>query len=507
MAFNYAKEDVAKSAVVNVEDATTKIKELIIKGVNSGVAKEQILDDTKRIIAYCIKNIEHIKDKEIVMRSLWNNANQVLYEYTRAVKVFSTNAYNRAVDLGFMNDTYSYDGKVIDKIRNLIDSEKKEMINPIIEDYQKKIRSTIRVLSAEAPFAVETTPSGHTSKMGIRVRAEMKVRYEANMAELERYKTEGVKLVWITSHPNCSPRCKDYQGKLYSLDGTRGNINGIKYEPIEEALAGPYGDGNGCISGYNCRHRLAEYKEGSKAPIEYTEYEIKRAYALDKQQRSIEGGIRQLKVEEKLLRASGNNAAAKVLRLKWQALTKEYEVFCLTNKRPISRWRCVVSKEELENSNLAIDNDIDMNYNKNSGALNDSNDPNRYRRDKHAFMYYQTIRNSKIEPIIDKVSKNTGIDKILVEKMFTHLFVNKYKLEKGVGHFDPDFDMAQSIQRLIEGKIIYEHDTILVYHEALEYDLMKKHPEYSYNEAHDITNETYNYTYAIIKWKKEKGEI
>lgn len=363
MAFNYAKEDVAKSAVVNVEDATTKIKELIIKGVNSGVAKEQILDDTKRIIAYCIKNIEHIKDKEIVMRSLWNNANQVLYEYTRAVKVFSTNAYNRAVDLGFMNDTYSYDGKVIDKIRNLIDSEKKDMINPIIEDYQKKIRSTIRVLSAEAPFAVETTPSGHTSKMGIRVRAEMKVRYEANMAELERYKTEGVKLVWITSHPNCSPRCKDYQGKLYSLDGTRGTINGIKYEPIEEALAGPYGDGNGCISGYNCRHRLVEYKEGSKAPIEYTEYEIKRAYAIDKQQRSIEGGIRQLKVEEKLLRASGNNAAAKVLRLKWQALTKEYEVFCLTNKRPISRWRCVVSKEELDNSNLTIDNDIDMNYN------------------------------------------------------------------------------------------------------------------------------------------------
>lgn len=55
MAFNYAKEDVAKSAVVNVEDAATKIKELIIKGVNNGVAKEQILDDTKRIIAYCIK--------------------------------------------------------------------------------------------------------------------------------------------------------------------------------------------------------------------------------------------------------------------------------------------------------------------------------------------------------------------------------------------------------------------------------------------------------------------
>lgn len=352
MAFKPVKEDVAKDGMINVEDATTHIKELVIKSLNAGETKEQILSDVKRIIAKCIKGIEAIHDKETVMKSLWSLANQVLYEYTRAVQVFTLNAYNKAVDLGFMNDTYSYSfgdsKKIVDNFRNMIDSEKKDMIFPIIEDYQKKLRDTIRVLSAESPIAVEKTPTGATRKLGLRARAELQIRYEANMQELERYKTEGAKLVWITSHPNCSPRCAKYQGKLYSLDGTTGKIDGHSYEPIEVALAGPYGDGNGCISGYNCRHRLIEYKSGSKPPIEYTEAEIKRAYGIDREQRAYENEIRQMKVEERLLRAHGDTEAAKILRKKWRILTKKYEIFCLSNKRPMTTWRCVVSKEEME---------------------------------------------------------------------------------------------------------------------------------------------------------------
>lgn len=355
MAFNPVKEDVAKDGMINVEDATTHIKELVIKSLNAGETKEQILSDVKRIIAKCIKGIEAIHDKETVMKSLWSLANQVLYEYTRAVQVFTLNAYNKAVDLGFMNDTYSYSfgdsKKIVDNFRNMIDSEKKDMIFPIIEDYQKKLRDTIRVLSAESPIAVEKTPTGATRKLGLRARAELQIRYEANMQELERYKTEGAKLVWITSHPNCSPRCAKYQGRLYSLDGTTGKIDGHSYEPIEVALAGPYGDGNGCISGYNCRHRLIEYKSGSKPPIEYTEAEIKRAYGIDREQRAYENEIRQMKVEERLLRAHGDTEAAKILRKKWRILTKKYEIFCLENKRPMTTWRCVVSKEEMEDIN------------------------------------------------------------------------------------------------------------------------------------------------------------
>lgn len=355
MPFNKPGEDVAKSAVLNVQNATTKIKELIIESVSTGRNKEQTFEDVKKIIAKCIKNIESIKEKEKTMNALWSLAQKHYYDFSKAIAILSTNAYNKAVFNKLINAPYNYnaDGDiktVIDKFRNKLDAEHKN-IAPIIEDYQKKVRSLIRTMSAEPPRIVEyTNRNGKriSYTMSLRNRAEMKVRYEANMEELNNYIADGINLVWISTHPNCSPRCKDYQGKLYSLKNERGTINGIRYEPIDIALRGPLGDGNGCISGYNCRHRLVPYDAKSRPPNDFTEAEIQREYEIDKKQRNFENNIRQLKVNEKMLRANGDTEAAKNLRKKWRILTKEYEIYCLENKRPISLWRCVVSDEEKE---------------------------------------------------------------------------------------------------------------------------------------------------------------
>lgn len=355
MPFNKPGEDVAKSAVLNVQNATTKIKELIIESVSTGRNKEQTFEDVKRIIAKCIKNISSVNEKEKTMNALWSLAQKHYYDFSKAIAILSTNAYNKAVFNKLINAPYNYnaDGDiktVIDKFRNKLDAEHKN-IAPIIEDYQKKVRSLIRTMSAEPPRIVEyTNRNGKriSYTMSLRNRAEMKVRYEANMEELNNYIAEGINLVWISTHPNCSPRCKDYQGKLYSLKNERGTINGIRYEPIDIALRGPLGDGNGCISGYNCRHRLVPYDTKSRPPNDFTEAEIQREYEIDKKQRNFENNIRQLKVNEKMLRANGDTEAAKILRKKWRILTKEYEIYCLENKRPISLWRCVVSDEEKE---------------------------------------------------------------------------------------------------------------------------------------------------------------
>ena len=57
--------------------------------------------------------------------------------------------------------------------------------------------------------------------------------------------------------------------------------------------------------------------------------------------------------------------------------------------------------------------------------------------------------------------------------------------------FTPDYDMAVSWQRLTAGKDIKEMDIVLLNHELMEYELMKQ--GMSYNEAHRITEKTYNY--------------
>ena len=41
-----------------------------------------------------------------------------------------------------------------------------------------------------------------------------------------------------------------------------------------------------------------------------------------------------------------------------------------------------------------------------------------------------------------------------IRRVYEHLFENKYVLDDGIKQFDPDFYMAQSWQRLREGKIL-----------------------------------------------------
>jgi len=60
-----------------------------------------------------------------------------------------------------------------------------------------------------------------------------------------------------------------------------------------------------------------------------------------------------------------------------------------------------------------------------------------------------------------------------------------------MGSVKPDYDMAISWQRLIEGKSIQEMDIVLLKHELMEYGLMKQ--GLLYDEAHSITEKTYNY--------------
>lgn len=138
----------------------------------------------------------------------------------------------------------------------------------------------------------------------------------------------------------------------------------------------------------------------------------------------------------------------------------------------------------------------------NTGALNNKNDPESKKRDAHAEQYYSAMRNSNKSDIVSTISKNTGIDSDLVSKMYDHLILNKYNLGEEYGRFTPDYDIAESIRRLREGKNIKKHDYILIYHEALEYDLMNE-KGLSYEKSHEIANRTYNYQKALYKWFDE----
>lgn len=139
---------------------------------------------------------------------------------------------------------------------------------------------------------------------------------------------------------------------------------------------------------------------------------------------------------------------------------------------------------ELENANQSEQGAL-------LGALSDSNDPYYMKRDEHAERYYSSVRNRDKRLEVLEIAKNSGLDESRVSKAYDHLFIDEHDLEKGRARFDPSYDIAQSWQRLRDGKSILPHDLTLLKHEAYEYDLMKSGA--SYEEAHAKAQARYNY--------------
>lgn len=113
------------------------------------------------------------------------------------------------------------------------------------------------------------------------------------------------------------------------------------------------------------------------------------------------------------------------------------------------------------------------------------------RKEDHAKVYYESIRKRKDD--IQKISQNSGLSINAVKEIKDHVFFNKYDLINGYMRFDPDYNMAISWQRLIEGKNIRDMDIILLKHERLEKYLMDKY-NYEYSDAHRIVERKYNYS-------------
>ncbi|AMG61045.1 phage head morphogenesis protein [Staphylococcus sp. HMSC068D08] len=131
-----------------------------------------------------------------------------------------------------------------------------------------------------------------------------------------------------------------------------------------------------------------------------------------------------------------------------------------------------------------------------SGALNSKNDEYGIKRIRHARMYYDSVKNRDKQIEIKTIAKNVNINENTIKRVYEHLFENKYLLDNGIKQFGPDFYMAQSWQRLREGKNIKRMDIIMLKHEALEHYLMNKY-NLSYKEAHKLAERKYNYSDLI----------
>ena len=125
-----------------------------------------------------------------------------------------------------------------------------------------------------------------------------------------------------------------------------------------------------------------------------------------------------------------------------------------------------------------------------SGALN----PNSDRALKHAATYYESVRHMTTD--CARIAANTGFREQDIRVIKNHVFIEEHDLQSGRGRFFPDYEMAQSWQRLIDGRNIQERDIVLLNHEYIESIFMKD--DLSAVEAHEKAQRIYNYA-ALLK--------
>lgn len=381
------------------------------------------------------------------------------------------NMYQKEMDLAMLKvatGTFSYDQAVNDCIKRLAQSGLRSIDYASGRSYQ---------LDTAARMVVRTSVSQMAGKIT-----------EANCESTE------VDHVITSQHIGARPDHAVWQNKVFTYIGKASS----EY-PDFRASTG-YGTAGG-LKGVNCRHDFypfwvgisihpADLEEPEPVNVNGKEYNY---YQATQKQRAMERNIRATKREIEAQKALGvetpeQKENMQQLRAKLRQQTAEYNQFSRdVNIRPKQNRLSVVSGSSNLNGYHSIS----------SGALSHKNDPLGTRREAHAERYYQEIRNRKSEYIVPRLAHNAGISEEKASSVYNHIFVNEHLFENGdIKRFDPDYNMAESFRRLLDGDKIQPHDLILAEHEYLEYCLMKEY-NMTYEAAHKIAEESYNYSAAL----------
>lgn len=201
------------------------------------------------------------------------------------------------------------------------------------EDVRKRVQATVDNLIKQTA----KDPDDISGRNSLRNKAEMQVRYEKHLTDITDLKASGAKLVICSTHTDCSERCRPWQGKVYSLDGTSGTTDdGRSYQPLENATDVYYTTKSGKtykngLLGFNCRHYLVEYKNGLRFGKQ-SEAEERKEYAITERQREYERDIRRYKVEA--IEKRGNDEQGyKTAVAAYKRLTNEYIEFSKAHGR------------------------------------------------------------------------------------------------------------------------------------------------------------------------------
>lgn len=220
---------------------------------------------------------------------------------------------------------------------------------PYIVDYGKEVNKKMDELAA-MPM---TTYEPGKKPISLWQKAELDVRYNKQLENLEKLKNEGVEFAYLSSHPDCSKRCECWQGSLVSLNLHAENpqktvdkkfhykkssffvmkLDGKNVYSLPDItdVMGPYGYKNNIYLGFNCRHRLIPYVPGHSEPTKYDEKDVAKQRAIEENIRKMERDIRFQRTRLLFYEKIGETKIVQNLKRNIKMMIERYKAYCEKN--------------------------------------------------------------------------------------------------------------------------------------------------------------------------------
>ncbi len=228
--------------VVLIEDAQTDIREIVRRAFLSREPKDRTEKKLEKVIREAVGSIEIGRLKRDVAQALIAFANKqrrlwLTIGLSPEVVMFLATERSRK------NPNLPRPGRVADELASIpTNSEVKLTYDnassrgvPLGRFYSEVWRELVVPAIERAAASVALDPNDYSGRNSLRNLAEMEVRYHDHLDNIAELKARGVRLVVCSSHADCSSRCAPWQGRVYSLDGSSGVIDGHRYVPLETA--------------------------------------------------------------------------------------------------------------------------------------------------------------------------------------------------------------------------------------------------------------------------------
>jgi len=350
-----------------LNEVETKFKKIIVEDITNGVPVLKTSETLDKLIKEFEKNIpDDYQEKKNMIRALQASKRKLYNEFKLQINpswnqakkeleaILGIQIYNQAQFFNaLMKNLKDIDATLVPDVTETTTIAFQQG-TPYIANYYRQFTQAVNDLAENS--ITEPLPSDPKEKikgaMSLRSLVEMNIRQKFHQEQSETYKKEGVKLSWVSTHADCSKRCEPFQGKLYSLDGTSGTIEGYKYEPIEKATDIFVRTKNGRLwknglFGFNCRHRLIKYDPNVRPPLDYTSKEIAKEREITNKQRTYERDIFKKKLEAELLKGV-NDERSKSLRKRAKTLNEIYQAYSKKNNHAFYPARVSIGKKMLQ---------------------------------------------------------------------------------------------------------------------------------------------------------------